>query len=74
MIIGCRVPACRFPPPSRAVSRLIAFEADGEVRDPLAGDAIYQVTGQWEDAVGTIYGEGFPGCLAGTKVDPVSTS
>lgn len=57
---------------SNAVTQLIAFEADGEVRDPLAGDTTYQVTGQWEDATGTLHGEGFPGCLSGTKADPVS--
>jgi hypothetical protein len=37
-----------------------------------AGDTTYQVTGQWEDAIGTLHGEGFPGCLVGTKADPVS--
>jgi hypothetical protein len=57
---------------SNAGTRLIAFEADGEVRDPLAGDTTYQVTGQWEDATGTIHGDGFPACLAGTEADPVS--
>lgn len=57
---------------SNAETRLIVFEADGEVRDPLAGDTIYQVTGQWEDATGTTIGEGFPGCLAGTNEDAVS--
>ncbi|WP_433295976.1 hypothetical protein ACQP2F_37220 [Actinoplanes sp. CA-030573] len=57
---------------SNAETRLIAFEADGEVRDPLAGDTTYQVTGQWEDAAGTLHGEGFPHCLAGTEADPVS--
>lgn len=57
---------------SNAETRLIAFQADGEVRDPLAGDTTYQVTGQWEDATGILHGDGFPGCLVGTKADPVS--
>ncbi|MET0423020.1 MAG: hypothetical protein ABW046_04060 [Actinoplanes sp.] len=58
---------------SNAETRMIAFEADGEVRDPLLGDTMYHVVGEWEDATGTILGTDFPACLAGPAGDPVST-
>jgi hypothetical protein len=58
---------------SNSETRLIAFTADGEVRDPLLGDAMYHVVGEWEDVTGTVLGTEFPACLAGPAGDPVST-
>jgi hypothetical protein len=60
---------------SNEETRLIAFELDGEVRDPLRGDTFYSVIGDWVDAAETIHGSGtgYPTCLAGRPNDPVRT-
>jgi hypothetical protein len=47
---------------SNAEDRRIAFEADGEVRDPLLGDTIYSVISDKSN---------YPPCLAGRADDPV---
>jgi hypothetical protein len=57
---------------SNAETRLIAFETDGQIRDPLSGDTFYHVTGQWQNTAGTMLGDGFPDCLAGSD-GPVSS-
>ncbi|MBF9134596.1 hypothetical protein I0C86_37555 [Plantactinospora sp. S1510] len=60
---------------SNEETRLIAFEVDGEVRDPLRGDTFYSVVGDWVDAAGTSHGSGaeYPTCLAGRPDEPVRT-
>lgn len=60
---------------SNEQTRLIAFEEDGAVRDPLQGDTIYSVIGEgWEDVGGTIHSGQYPTCLASERTDtPVST-
>lgn len=60
---------------SNEETRLIAFEVDGEVRDPLRGDTFYSVIGDWIDAGGTFHGSGrdYPTCLAGRPDEPVRT-
>ncbi len=61
---------------SNEETRLIAFEQDGVVRDPLDGDTIYTVIADnWEDVAGTWHSGGitYPTCLAGTVEDPVTT-
>ncbi|MEV8511089.1 hypothetical protein [Dactylosporangium sp. NPDC051484] len=59
---------------SNAQTRLIAFQADGERRDPLEGDVIYSIVAdEWQDATGTFHaGSTYPSCLAGGANDPVS--
>jgi hypothetical protein len=57
---------------SNAQTRMIAFETDGEVRDPSLGNTTYHVVGEWEDTTGTIVGTEFPACLTGKDGDPVS--
>jgi hypothetical protein len=59
---------------SNEEARLIAFEADGVVRDPLDGDTIYSVIADnWQDVNGTLHSDGgYPTCLAGEKDSPVS--
>jgi hypothetical protein len=60
---------------SNAETRLIAFETDGRVREPDAGDTVYAVlTHGWQDAAGTFHSDGtYPSCLAGDAGDPVSS-
>jgi len=54
---------------------MLAFEADGVVRKPNDGDAIYAVLAQgWQDAGGTYHSDAtYPTCLAGEAGDAVST-
>jgi HEAT repeat protein len=47
---------------SNADDRIIAFEADGEIRDPLLGDTIYSVISDQAN---------YPACLTGRADDPV---
>jgi hypothetical protein len=60
---------------SNEQTRLFAFEADGEVPDPLAGDTSYRLaTDMWTDTDGTIRADGsYPACLAGLEDEPVTT-
>ncbi|MBE1488635.1 hypothetical protein [Plantactinospora soyae] len=59
---------------SNEQTRLIAFQVDGERRDPLKGDVIYSIVAEnWQDAEGTIHADStYPTCLAGVAEDPVS--
>lgn len=52
---------------SNTDTRLIAFEADGEPRDPNLGDTFYAVNpNDWQDIDGVFHGEGtYPTCLGG---------
>jgi hypothetical protein len=60
---------------SNEQTRLIAFQADEERRDPLKGDVIYSIIADdWQDASGTARSDStYPTCLAGGAEDPVST-
>jgi hypothetical protein len=59
---------------SNEQTRLFAFEADGEVRDPLAGDTFYRLAADaWTDTDGTVRADGsYPACLAGLPDEPVT--
>jgi hypothetical protein len=58
---------------SNQESRMIAFEADGQIHDPLKGDTIYFVTGGWLDASGIEHiSAEYPACLAGKPGEPVT--
>jgi hypothetical protein len=59
---------------SNEETRLIAFDADGVVREPNDGDAIFSVLADyWQDATGTFHDGGYPTCLASEADSPVST-
>ena len=58
---------------SNRLTRLIAFEQDGVVRDPNQGDVLYYVIAQtWRAADGKYFGGTYPECLTGDDERGVS--